>query len=98
KYLDDEKDKIDELLGSAWRDRDNDPKPKLIYIANPYERFRPFLNNFLPLIRKDREKLKKQVLTNELVQLAINNKELYLFKNTNCLKSCNCELENCLEL
>ena len=76
KYLEDETGKINELLGSAWRDRDHDPKPKLIHIANPYERFQPFLNNFLPLIRKDRERLKKQVLANELVELAINNKEL----------------------
>src|SRR5439155_22307236 len=67
-YLDDEKDKVDELLGSAWRDRDNDPKPKLIYIANPYERFRGFLGDFLPIIRKQRETLKRRVIGNELVK------------------------------
>lgn len=98
KYLEDEEGKINELLGSAWRDRKHDPKPQLIYIANPYERFRPFLTDFLLLIRKDREKLKKRIMSNELVKLAVNNKELYLFKNTNCSKSCACELENCLEL
>src|SRR5437763_13339 len=81
-YLSDEKEKIDELLGSAWRDRKKDLKPKLIYIANPYERFRPFLEDFLPLVRKSRERLKKRVLDNELVKLEVGNKELYLFKNT----------------
>src|SRR5207244_8434463 len=98
KYLEDEEEKIDELLGSAWRDREKDLKPKLIYIANPYERFRPFLEDFLPVIRKSRKALKKRVLSNELVKLEVNNKELYLFKNTPCLKTCSCELENCLEL
>jgi hypothetical protein len=52
KYLEEEEEKIKELMGSAWRDRDNDPKPNLIYIANPYERFRPFMAEFLPLFRK----------------------------------------------
>jgi len=97
-YLEDEQGKIDELLGSAWRDREHDPKPKLIYIANPYERFRPFLADFLPLIRKQREALKRRVMGNELVCLKVGKKELYLFKNTECLKACECELENCLEL
>ncbi|CAJ0748224.1 19236_t:CDS:1, partial [Entrophospora sp. SA101] len=97
-YLEDEQEKIKELLGSAWRDRDNDPKPKLIYIANPYERFRPFLEDFLPVIRKQRSKLLGQVLGNELVRLEAGKKELYLFKNTTCQKVCECELENCLEL
>ncbi|CAG8666098.1 9049_t:CDS:1 [Ambispora leptoticha] len=97
-YLENEKDKIDELLGSAWRDRDNDPKPKLIYIANPYDRFIYFLEDFLPTIRKSREQLKKKVINNDLVKLPANHKTLYLYKNTNCLKSCSCELENCLEL
>src|SRR5439155_12249359 len=84
--------------GSAWRDREKDLKPKLIYIANPHERFRGFLEEFLGVIRKQRESLKKRVLANELVKLEVGKKELYLFKNTDCLKSCNCELENCLEL
>jgi len=97
-YLPEEQAKIDELLGSAWRDREKDLKPKLIYIANPYERFRPFLEDFLPIIRKHREALKKRVLGNELVKLETVKKELYLFKNTNCEKVCTCELENCLEL
>jgi hypothetical protein len=70
----------------------------LIYIANPYERFRGFLEEFLPVIRKKREALKKRVLDNELVKLEGGNKELCLFKNTNCEKVCECELENCLEL
>src|SRR3954454_24064140 len=43
-YLEDEEGKIKELIGSAWRDR-NQPSPKLTYIANPYERFRPFIAN-----------------------------------------------------
>jgi hypothetical protein len=102
------------LLGSAWRDREKGLKPKLIYIANPYERFRGFLEDFLPIIRKQREALKKRVLANELVKLEVGGKEelpnsprsfsekkvkeLYLFKNTTCQKICHCELENCLEL
>ena len=97
-YLADEEEKIKELLGSAWRDRENDPKPKLIYIANPYERFRGFLREFLPVIRKQRNKLLAQVLANELVRLGVGKQELYLLKNTACLKVCECELENCLEL
>src|SRR5436305_14655938 len=56
-YLEDEQAKIDELLGSAWRDREHDPKPKLICIANPYERFRGFLEEFLGVIRRQRTKL-----------------------------------------
>src|SRR5437016_4185254 len=97
-YLEDEEEKIKELLGSAWRDRENDPKPKLIYIANPYERFRGFLREFLPVFRKQRNKLLAQVLANELVCLKAGQQELYLFKNTACLKVCECELENCVEL
>lgn len=100
KYLEDEQDKIDELLGSAWRDRDNDSKPSLIYIANPYDRFRPFMNDFLPLFRKDLTKLKKRLFTNEIVQLYSDKSSCWLYKGTNCQteKDCNCEVENCVQM
>ncbi|CAG8461133.1 16965_t:CDS:2 [Gigaspora margarita] len=100
-YLEDEAGKIKELIGSAWRDRINDPQPKLIYIANPYERFRPFMANFLPLIRKDLNKLKKRVFANEIVNLENEQGELLsLFKPTPCQKEqeCKCIDENCVEV
>src|SRR5215468_3403247 len=61
KYLEEEEEKIKELVGSAWRDK-SQAKPTLTYLANPYERFRGFMSEFLGVIRKDREKLKKRVL------------------------------------
>ena len=102
-YLSDEQDKIKELLGSAWRGRENNPPslpPKLTYIANPYERFRPFMTNFLPLIRKQLSKLKQRVFNNEIVNLENEQGELLsLYKPTKCLKEneCSCIDENCVE-
>ncbi len=98
-YLEDEEGKIKELIGSAWRDR-NQPAPKLTYIANPYERFRPFMANFLPIIRKQLSKLKQRVFDNEIVNLENEQGELLsLFKPTACLKEneCKCIDENCVQ-
>src|SRR3954454_7708118 len=71
-YLAEEEGKIRELLGSAWRDREL-PAPKLTYLANPYERFRGFMSEFLPVIRKDLSKIKKRVFAGEVVNLEQNN-------------------------
>ncbi|CAG8835290.1 32094_t:CDS:1, partial [Racocetra persica] len=76
------------------------PQPKLTYIANPYERFRPFMANFLPVIRKQLNKLKQRVFNNEVVQLKNEQGELLsLYKPTPCLKEneCKCIDENCVE-
>ena len=99
-YLPDEEDKIRELIGSAWREREQ-PAPKLTYIANPYDRFRPFMANFLPIIRKDRERLKKRLFANEIINLENEQDELLsLYKPTNCLKEqeCKCIDENCVSM
>src|SRR5438874_4593587 len=104
KYLEDEEGKIKELLGSAWRGRENvppTPRPKLTYIANPYERFRPFMEGFLPVIRKDLNKLKKRVFAQEIVNLENEQGELLsLFKTTSCQaeRECSCLDENCVEV
>lgn len=99
-YLEDEEGKIKELIGSAWRDRDNTPPPKLTYIANPYERFRPLLKNFLPIIRKQLTKLKARVFNNEIITLETENELLTLYKDTKCQKEneCSCPEENCVQL
>ena len=99
-YLVEEEAKIKELIGSAWRDRDL-PAPKLTYLANPYERFRGFMKDFLPVIRKDLNKIKKRVFANEIVNLTNDQGELLsLFKPTACLKvnECSCIDENCVEV
>ncbi|RHZ36345.1 phage DNA encapsidation protein [endosymbiont GvMRE of Glomus versiforme] len=99
-YLDDEEGKIKELIGSAWRDR-SQPAPKLTYIANPYERFRPFMASFLPVIRKQLTTLKKRVFSNEVVNLENEQGELLsLYKPTSCQKEneCKCIDENCVEV
>ena len=103
KYLEDEEGKIKELLGSAWRGRENvppAPRPKLTYIANPYERFRPFMAGFLPVIRKNLGKIKKRVFANEVVNIEQGSELLSLFKPTACLKEseCKCIDENCVEV
>ncbi|CAH1756743.1 9099_t:CDS:2 [Entrophospora sp. SA101] len=83
KYLEDEEGKIKELL----ENNPPSPQPKLTYIANPYERFRPFMANFLPLIRKRLSKLKSQVFNNEIVNLENEQGELLsLYKPSKCLK------------
>jgi hypothetical protein len=99
-YLPDENDKIKELIGSAWRDRDNTPPPKLTYIANPYSRFVGFMANFLPLIRKQLTKLKARVFNNEIITLENENELLTLYKDTKCQKEneCSCQDENCVQL
>src|SRR5215211_520886 len=74
-YLPEEETKIKELIGSAWRDRSLAP-PKLTYLANPYERFKPFLREFLPLIRKELGKIKKRVFANEIVNIEQENELL----------------------
>lgn len=99
-YLEDEEGKIKELMGSAWRERDKSA-PKLTYIANPYERFRPFMVNFLPLIRKDLAKLKKRIFAQEIINLENEQGELLsLYKPTECLKEqeCKCIDENCVSV
>jgi hypothetical protein len=104
-YLADEEGKMKELMGSAWRDRGNAP-PQLTYIANPYERFRPLLANFLPIIRKQLTKLKARVFQNEIVTLEIKDEKdqpkelLTLYKDTKCQKEneCQCPEENCVQL
>lgn len=101
-YLEDEEGKIKELLGSAWRGRENDPptlQPKLIYLANPYERFRPFMNNFLPVIRKQLTNLKKKIFANEIINLENGKELLSLYKPSLCSKEneCQCIDENCVE-
>ena len=102
KYLEDEEGKIKELLGSAWRGRENNPPsppPKLTYIANPYERFRPFMKGFLPVIRKQLSKLKQRIFANEIVNLENEQGELLsLYKPSLCQKEqeCRCIDENCV--
>src|SRR5690242_14302952 len=66
KYLEDEEEKIKELVGSAWRDK-NEVPPVITYLANPYERFRGFMEGFLGVIRRQREVLKKRVFKCEPV-------------------------------
>jgi len=99
-YLKDEEDKIKELIGSAWREREQ-PAPKLTYIANPYDRFRPFMANFLPIIRKQLNKLKERIFANEIIYLENEQGELLsLYKPTKCLKEqeCKCIDENCVNM
>lgn len=109
-YLANEEDKVKELLGSAWRGRENNPpspQPKLTYIANPYDRFRPFMANFLPIIRKNLTKLKQRIFANEIINLEIEQDQgshqgelLSLYKPTTCLKEneCSCIDENCVQM
>jgi len=80
KYLPDEKEKIQELVGSAWRDK-HQPPPTITYLANPYERFQPFLEQFLPVIRKQRAALKKRVFQHEPVILEQTEAVLFLYQD-----------------
>jgi len=56
--------------------------------------------NFLPLIRKQLNKLKQRVFANEIVNLENEQGELLsLYKPSKCLKEneCSCIDENCVQ-